>query len=208
MASYEKINLYKKYKNEYIAPRKPALITISEAKYLGISGRGAPGGPEFTDKIGALYAMAFTIKMTRKFAGLQDYTVCKLEDQWWLDGPKQDFTAVSVDKWNWKLLIRTPDIIAEADLQKAASALIAKGKSPLVREVILESISEGLCVQMLHVGPYDRENKTIAVMKEFAEQKGLEFYGRHHEIYLSDPRRVPPDRLRTILREPVRTKGD
>ena len=207
MATAEKIDLYKKYKNEYITPKNPALVTISQAKYLSINGRGVPGGPEFKDKIGALYAVAFTIKMTRKFAGLQDYAVCKLEGQWWLDGSKQDFSCVSPDKWNWKLMIRTPDIIKETDLQKALSALIAKGKSSLVREVVLESISEGQCVQMLHVGPYDQEKKTIALMKDVAEQNGVEFYGKHHEIYLSDPRRVPPERLRTILREPVRTKG-
>ena len=207
MAANEKIDLYKQHKNEYATPKKPALITISEATYLGICGRGAPGGPEFTDKIGALYAMAFTIKMTRKFAGLGDYAVCKLEGQWWLDGPKQNFATVAPEKWNWKLMIRTPEFIGKKDLQKAASVLIAKGKTPLVREVTLEPISEGLCVQMLHTGPYDREGETIAVMKTFAEQKGLEFHGLHHEIYLSDPRRVPPERLRTILREPVKVKS-
>jgi hypothetical protein len=207
MSSNEKIDLYKQHKTEYAAPKKPALITMSEAAYLGICGRGAPGGPEFTDKIGALYAMAFTIKMTRKFAGLGDYAVCKLEGQWWLDGPKQDFAATSPEKWYWKLMIRTPDFIGKKDLQKAVSVLIAKGKTPLVREVALEPISEGSCVQMLHTGPYDQVGRTIAIMKAFAEQKNFEFQGRHHEIYLSDPRRIPPERLRTIIREPVKLKG-
>jgi len=145
--------------------------------------------------------------MTRKFAGLGDYAVCKLEDQWWIDGPKQNFATTAPEKWNWKLMIRTPDFIGKKDLQQAVSVLIAKGKTPLVREVTLEPISEGLCVQMLHTGPYNQMDRTISTMKTFAEQKNFEFHGRHHEIYLSDPRRVPPERLRTILREPVKVKG-
>jgi len=181
-------------------------VTAKQATYLSISGRGAPGGPEFTEKVGALYGVAYIIKMTRKFAGRQDYVVCKLEGQWWLDDSQQDFAAVPRDEWNWRLMIRTPDLITEDDLQKAVSALIEKGKSPQVRAVKLESIAEGLCVQMLHVGPYEHEAQTIAVMKAFAERQGLDFYGLHHEIYLSDPRRVRPDRLKTILRQPVRKK--
>lgn len=204
MTSAEKIDLYKKHKSEYVTPKKPVLITANEAKYLTVCGQGAPGGKDFTDKIGALYGVAFTIKMTRKFAGLGDYAVCKLEGQWWLDGKQQDFAAVSPDKWKWKLMIRTPDFISKDDLQKAVSTLLSKGKSQIVREVKLESIAEGLCVQMLHIGPYQQEHKTINEMKVFVEQKGLEFHGLHHEIYLSDPRHIPPERLKTILRHPVR----
>jgi hypothetical protein len=207
MASVEKIDLYKKYKSEYVTPRKPALITANEATYLTVYGQGAPGGQDFSDKIGALYGVAFTIKMTRKFAGLGDYAVCKLEGQWWLDGKQQDFAAVPPEKWNWKLMIRTPDFIGKDDLQKAVSALLSKGKSQTVREVNLESVNEGLCVQMLHIGPYQQEQKTINEMKAFAEQKGLEFHGLHHEIYLSDPRRISPERLKTILRHPVRKQN-
>ncbi|MHC4618811.1 MAG: GyrI-like domain-containing protein [Planctomycetota bacterium] len=206
MASKEKIDLYKQYKDQYVAAKRPVLIRAEEARYLSISGRGRPGGPEFTDKVGALYSAAYTVKMTRKFEGRQDYVVCKLEAQWWLDDPRQDFAGVSSDEWNWKLMIRTPEIVMEDELQKAVSVLMEKGKSPRVQEVHLECMSEGLCVQMLHVGPYDREGETIAVMKAFAEGQGLDFHGRHHEIYLSDPRRVAPERLKTILRRPVRKR--
>jgi len=208
MAPSEKIDLYKQYKDQYKSPKKPVLITVGAATYLAIAGRGEPGGPEFTEKIGALYGVAYTIKMTRKFTGRQDYVVCKLEAQWWLDDPTKDFAAVPRDRWNWKLMIRTPDIVTKDELQKAVSVLIEKDKSPAVREVKLESVSEGLCVQMLHVGPYDREGETIELMKAFAEQQGLEFHDRHHEIYLSDPRQVALERLKTILRHPVRKKQD
>ena len=198
-----KIDLYKQHKTEYVTPRKPALIKTNPAQYLAIAGQGAPGGERFTACIGALYGAAFTIKMTRKFAGKQDYAVCKLEGQWFFEG---DLAKIPKDKWKWRLLIRTPDFVTQTDLKTAAATLLKRGKSREVEEVKLETINEGQCVQMLHVGPYEKECETIAVMREFAEGRGLRFAGPHHEIYLSDPRRVPPERLKTILREPV-TKG-
>lgn len=204
MASQDKIDLFKQYKADYVQPKMPKLVTVEKAWYLTITGQGVPGGPEFEDRIGALYAMAYTIKMTRKFAGLQDYTVCKLECQWWVDGSERDLSSVPQDQWQWKVMIRTPDFVTVVDLGQAAAKLVEKGKSPSVNDVVLESISEGQCVQMLHIGPYDQEGQTVEKMKAFAEQQGLRCHGRHHEIYLSDPRRVPPERLKTILRQPVR----
>lgn len=196
----QKIDLYKLHKDEYVTPKKPVLVRVKPAQYLAINGEGAPGGERFTACIGALYAVAFTIKMTRKFAGKQDYAVCKLEGQWFFEG---NLAKIPKDNWRWKLLIRTPDFIKEADRKQAVATLLKKGKPHEVEEVELEKIDEGQCVQMLHVGPYDREHETIALMRAFAEEKGLKLVGSHHEIYLSDPRRVPPERLKTILREPV-----
>jgi hypothetical protein len=207
MTTDNKIDLCKQHKDEYATPKSPVLVTVGEATYLAITGRGEPGGPQFTEKVGALYAVAYTIKMTRKFAGLQDYVVCKLEGQWWMDSPQQDFAGVPRDQWNWRLMIRTPEIVTTAELHQAAATLIEKGKAPSAGQVKLESFTEGLCVQMLHVGPYDREGETIARMRVSAEQQGLELDGRHHEIYLSDPRRVAPEKLKTILRIPVRKAG-
>ncbi len=203
----EKIDLCKLNKAEYAAPKKPILLEVKPARYLALSGQGAPGGELFTARIGALYGVAFTIKMTRKFDGQQDYAVCKLEGQWWCDdGP--NFAQVPPAQWQWKLLIRTPDFITPAELEKATAVLLKRGKGADVQRVQLESLDEGLCVQMLHVGPYDKECETIARMQEFAAGSQLEFHSRHHEIYLSDPRRVPPERLKTILREPVRRCPD
>jgi hypothetical protein len=133
--------------------------------------------------------------------------VGKLEAQWWVgDGP-DDLAQVPMSQWRWRLLIRTPDFIGKKDLAKAAAALKKKGKTEPVDEVRIEALTEGDCVQMLHVGPYDRESETLALMQAHAEANGWEFHGRHHEIYISDPRRVPPERLKTILRHPVRTKA-
>ena len=136
--------------------------------------------------------------MTRKFAG-QDYKVCHLEGLWW------GFEEMErQDTWRWKLLIRVPDFISGGDLKAAAAALKKKGKGELPVEVRLETLKEGRCVQVLHTGPYSDEGSTMARMKAVAESNGLSFAGAHHEIYLSDPRRVVPEKLRTILRMPVK----
>jgi len=198
----KKLDLYQVHKGEYVTPRTPVIVKVGPAKYLSIDGQGAPGSGEFQAKIGALYNVTFTIKMAKKFAG-QDYTVCKLEGLWWTDGEEKEFLQTPKNQWRWKLMIRTPDFIATNELRAAISKLHAKGKPAEVSTVTLETLREGSCVQVLHIGPYDAERATIAAMKDHARAKGLSFYGLHHEIYLSDPRRVASAKLRTILRRPV-----
>jgi hypothetical protein len=205
MQATEKLDLYKLNKTEYAGRRKPGLVEIKAATYLAIAGQGEPGGKQFTASIGALYGAAFTIKMTRKFGGQQDYAVCKLEGRWWCDSVPE-FSKAPPKQWQWKLMIRTPEFVTQAELDKAIALLLKRGKEPEVKQVRLETIEEGQCVQMLHVGPYDKECETLTLMREFAAKKGLSFHGRHHEVYLSDPRRVPPERLKTILRHPVSAK--
>ena len=141
--------------------------------------------------------------MASKAAG-RDYVVCKLEGLCWSDRRGCDFSRLPPHQWSWKLMIRAPRFITPGDREDAVDTLTKKGKAPEVAEVQLETVEEGLCVQALHVGPYSQEAQTIAAMRAFAEEQGLSFHGKHHEIYLSDPRRVPPERLRTILRHPVR----
>jgi hypothetical protein len=200
MKTTEKLDLCKVHRAEYATPKQPVLLQTEPAQYLSIEGQGAPGGECFTACIGALYAVAFTIKMRRKFAGKQDYSVCKLEAQWCFES---DLGKTPKNQWKWKLLIRTPGFVNEVDRKQALEKLLNKGKSRTVEDVKLETIDEGRCVQMRHVGPYDREPETIELMRGFAESQGLTLTGPHHEIYLSDPRRVPPERLKTILRQPV-----
>lgn len=196
----QKLDLYATHKNEYVAGRLPVLVKVGPAKYLGISGRSAPGGPEFQNAVGALYTMAFTMKMARKLAG-SDYAVTKLEGLWWMDDPTVEPTPTTV--WNWQVMLRVPPFITEKDRAGAAEDLVTKGKPADVRQVQLVEIDEGPCVQILHIGPYTDEQASIAKMREFAQQMGHKFSGKHHEIYLSDPRRVQPDKLRTILRQPI-----
>ena len=196
-----KLDLYKEFKSEYVAPKQPAFVIVGPANYLSITGQGAPGGEQFRSHISALYAVAFTLKMAEKFAG-HDYKVCHLEGQWWADNGS-DFRTHQPKEWQWRLLIRVPDFITQKESDAAIKAVIAKGKSAFASQVKLEQLTEGRCVQMLHVGPYPEEATSIEKMQALAEGNGVHLRGPHHEIYLSDPNRVPAQRLRTILRYPV-----
>jgi len=203
MAKAEKLDLFKEHRSEYVAKKTPTLVKVAPARYLALDGHGEPGGEAFQADIAALYGLAFTMKMASKFAG-RDYRVCPLEGIWWADPKYRDPARVPMDQWRWKLLIRVPSFIRASHLAQAKQALRAKSKPPEFEAAGIERIAEGPCVQMLHVGPYSAEEATVAKMAEFARSQGLRFAGRHHEVYLSDPRRVPPERLRTILRQPVR----
>ena len=201
----DKLDLYQEFADDYATPRAPALVRPHRAQYLAIEGQGEPGGAMFATRLGLLYNLAFTIKMARKFSGKGDYAVCKLEGLWWgKNGSGVSFLDEPRTSWRWKLLIRTPDFIRAADRKAALAQLRERGKDQAVADVELISLSEGLSVQMLHVGPYASEPESLGRMEGFATAQGLEPHGLHHEIYLSDPRRVAPSRLKTILRMPVR----
>jgi hypothetical protein len=196
-----KLDLYRRYKGEYVTPRNPALVRVGPARYLSVSGRGDPNGPGFGAAVGALYGVAFTIKMAKK-AAKRDYVVAKLEGLWW--GEKRGKLLIDSPRstWRWKVLIRVPTFVTASDVARAKRELVRRGKSGGTAR--LESLREGRVVQLLHVGPYDREHESLGRMEEFARAQGVRLAGRHHEIYLSDPRRIAPARLRTILRRPVR----
>lgn len=200
----EKIDLFNQLKSDYKAPLEPALIETTPGQYLSIEGQGAPGGEVMVDCIGALYSMAFTIKMTRKAAEKGDYVICKLETLWYTPDGGDDPSKFPQDQWCWTLLIRTPDCVTPADLDAAAKALLNKGKCEPIHKVKLKTLNEGKCVQILHVGPYEKVGKVIAKMQALADENGLSFTDKHHEIYLSDPRRVAPEKLKTIVRRPVK----
>jgi hypothetical protein len=194
-----KLDLYAKHKNEYVASRMPAFVRVGPAQYLAVRGKSAPGAEQFQRAIAALYNVAFTVKMARKSAG-GDYAVTKLEGLWWEPADAQP-NAQTV--WNWQLMIRVPPFITSKEVHDTIDSLIAKGKSEDLRYVELVPLEEGECVQILHIGPYTEEKESIGKMREFAGRVGRKFRGWHHEIYLSDPRRVKPEKLKTILRNPV-----
>ncbi|MEM7350471.1 MAG: GyrI-like domain-containing protein [Acidobacteriota bacterium] len=198
-----KIDLFKAHKADYVARKKPCLVEIAAAPYLSVAGQGEPGGEAFQNRVAILMPVAYTLKFDSKAAG-QDYVVCKLEGIWYgEDGASLDDTPQ--EAWRWRLLIRVPGFITAAQVAAAAEKVATKQGKDEVRYVGFETLEEGLCVQMLHVGPYDQEPETVAAMRAFAEAEGLTLAGPHHEIYLSDPRRVEPARLKTILRWPVRS---
>jgi len=194
-----KLDLFKEHKDEYVTPREPVLVDVGPAQYLVIDGSGAPGGDTFQAMMGAIFGVAYTLKMTVKADG-RDYKVCPPEGLW----PNAD-ADVPKEQWTWTLLVRTPDFITADDLAAAKQKLLDKGKGPEVEDVELRTLNEGSCVQVLHVGPYNTEPETIAAMHAFAAEQGLTPAGLHHEIYLSDPRRAAPEKLKTLLRQPVRS---
>ncbi len=202
MPTAPKLDLFKVHKAEYVAPKKPVLIQTKPARYVTITGRGAPSGKAFGKYAGAPYSVACALKIAKKLAG-KDYKVSNLESLWWSDKDYRNLAAEDPDTWNWKILIRVPDFIVAQDLKEAILILKEKGTPPEVAQVKLEIIDEGQCVQMLHVGPYSQAGRTISQMSELAREKHLSFRGRLHEIYLSAPGRVPAARLRTILRMAV-----
>ena len=201
MPTAEKVDLYKLHKAQYVTPKKPVLLDVQPARYLSISGTGSPAGEEFQAKIAALYGTAFTLKFEAKSAGY-DYAVCKLEGIYWTDLGGPGFESLPMGEWHWDLIVRTPDFVTAEQLKAAQTKMLAKGV-PQAANVAFQTIREGKCVQMLHLGPYSEEKATIESMCAFARGEGYEFGDKHHEIYLSDPRRVAPEKLKTILRIPV-----
>jgi hypothetical protein len=201
MTGMDKIDLFREHRDEYLMAKTPTEVRVGPARYLTVSGTGGPQGPEFQRKLGALYGCAYTIKFSQKKTTGRDFKVGVLEGLWWF-GKSATFEAGMPGKdWRWKLLIRVPEFVTARDVRAALETL--KEKRGTSDTVELETIREGRSVQMLHVGAYADEPRTVAAMDELVRAKGLHYRGAHHEIYLSDPRRIPPERLRTILRHPV-----
>ena len=201
--SSEPLDLFTQHKDEYAATEELSLVDVGPARYLSITGRGEPGGEVFRKKTGILYGVAYSLNMKSRAAG-RAYAISPLEGLWWGTKSKTEFLDEPRETWNWKLLIRTPEFIGEKDLAAVVGPMAKQGRGSGAGEVKLETVAEGRCVQVLHIGPYSEETKTIAAMRAFAKSKGLAANGPHHEIYLSDPNRVAPDKLRTILRQPVK----
>lgn len=201
----KKIDLKREFKALYTASaKKVAFIDVPEVHFLMIDGKGDPNGPEFQQSVETLYSVAYTLKFTLKKGKRQiDYPVMPLEGLWWMAG-KGIFDMKARDAWKWTAMIMTPSIITPALVDEAKDA-VAKKKSltPLSR-LVLKPFREGLVAQTLHIGPYADEPTTIAKMEEAAHAAGYVFVGKHHEIYMSDPKRTAPERLKTILRHAVR----
>lgn len=202
----------KEYKEFYMPKKKPELVEVPEMKFIAVRGKGNPNEEDgaYKKAIGLLYGIAFTIKMSKKgnhkIDGYFDYVVPPLEGFWWQEGVigvdysrKEDFC--------WISLIRVPDFVTEEDFYWAVSEAQRKKKQDYSNAEFL-TISEGLCVQCMHIGAYDDEPATISVMDQFIKEKGYENNfsetRMHHEIYLSDARRVSPEKLKTVIRHPIK----
>lgn len=178
-------------------------LTLPQMTFLAIEGQGDPDGPGYVAALSALYPLAYTIKFDRKAKGA-DFTVPPLEALWWADDPAA-FTTGDRAAWRWRAMIRMPDDVTDADIAAARTAARAKGNSCPFDAVTHTKRTEGDCLQTLHLGPYSDEAPVLAQLHdEIMPDAGLTFAGPHHEIYLSDPRKSAPEKLRTILRQPVR----
>lgn len=202
----------KEYKVFYMPPKKPTIVTVPEMNYIAVRGKGDPNieGGEYKESIGLLYGIAFTIKMskmgTHKIDGYFDYVVPPLEGFWWQEGVKGvDFTRK--DDFNWISVIRLPNFVTKEDFDWAVEEATKKKKTDFSK-VEFFTYNEGLCVQCMHIGPYDDEPETVELMHKFMEEQGYELditdERMHHEIYLSDARRVAPEKLKTVVRHPIK----
>jgi len=180
------------------------LITVPPRQYLMHDGQGDPNtAPAYLRALGALYPVAYALKFLSKRELDRDYTVMPLEGLWWADDPELFTTRRDKDAWCWTLMILVPDWLEPAHVEQARDAAVAKGVDG-VGEIRVGRLDEGLCVQTLHVGSYDDEASVLAELHDrVIPDRALRMTGRHHEIYLSDARRTAPEKLRTILRQPV-----
>jgi hypothetical protein len=193
----KKIDLGKENRQLYAATGKIKEVQVPAAVFLRVDGRGEPGGEAFQRAMEALYGAVFTVKFTLKMAGKLDFTVGKPECLWDVDDP----VKTPISEWSWSLMIRVPQELSAAHLKQAQKALRDKGKdASAVKRV---RFSEGRCLQTLHVGPYDQVGTAYRHLAAAVEE-GWTIGGKGHEIYLNDPRRTAPDRLKTIVRFPVK----
>ena len=180
-------------------------VDVPDLRYLMVDGHGDPNSsPDFTAAVEALYPVAYKLKFASKQDLGRDYVVMPLEGLWWA-GDMDAFTATrDKSRWDWTLMIMVPEWTDQGMFAAAVERAAARNRPVRLDDVRLETLSEGRCVQTLHVGPFDDEADVLARMHdEFIPEQGLRMVGRHHEIYLSDFRRTAPDKLRTILRQPV-----
>lgn len=195
----------KKEKQYYLPKSKPEIVNIEKFKFIQIRGSGNPNGEEFSEKVGALYSIAYTIKMMPKKSitpdGYFDYTVYPLEGIWGLDeeGKKKDI----LDKNNlvYNIMIRQPDFVTKELFHLAVDMTKKKKFNKYLDEIEFDYIDEGMCVQMMHIGSFDEEHKTFEIMKEFCHDNKLSIKDKNHrEIYISDFRKTSPEKLKTVLR--------
>lgn len=181
------------------------LVEVPELTYLMIDGNGDPNtSPAFASAVAALYPLAYALKSAAARDLDRDHTVMPLEALWWADDHRAFTTARDKTRWHWTLMIMQPDWIDHEMFADAVATAAAKNPDSRVHEVRFGSYAEGLCVQTLHVGAYDDEAPVLAEMHDvFIPRAAMQMGGKHHEIYLSDPRRGVPERRRTILRQPV-----
>ncbi|MEW6059988.1 MAG: GyrI-like domain-containing protein [Actinomycetota bacterium] len=200
-----KLDLKRSMRRLYFPPvGQPVLVDVPEMSFLMIDGRGDPNASRtYQEAIDALFSVSYTLKFTVKRLDPEgDYTVMPLESIWWTkEGRPLRFDDRG--SWRWTAMIAQPPAVTEELVRKASAEAALKRRLPALKKMRLERFREGLCAQVMHIGPYDEELPTIEKLHAFIAEHDYPTRGRHHEIYLSDPRRCAPDRLKTVIRQPV-----
>lgn len=196
---------YKKAFKELYRPsaKEVSIVTVPKMNFLMVDGQGEPGESQaFMDAVGALYPLAYTIKfMVKEIPDATDYVVPPLEGLWWAD----DMTAFAekrYDEWKWTLMIMQPPSVTKEVFNEALAKVKAKKAPALIDDLRFEAYDEAECAQIMHLGPYDQEGPTLEKAHAKIEELGKQYRLKHHEIYLSDPCRTAPEKLKTVLRQP------
>jgi hypothetical protein len=194
----------REFRDFYTAGRQPRLIDIPNFSFLMVDGHGDPNvSVEYGQAVDALYSLSYTLKFAVKRGPQQlDYRVMPLEGLWWMPDMSQ-FSIERKADWDWTMMIRQPDEVDEDLFKRSLAEATRKKELPAAGLMRLESFSEGLAAQVLHIGPYAAEGPTIERLHAFIVEQGYERVAKHHEIYLGDPRRSAPEKLKTVLRQPV-----
>ena len=202
-----KIDFKKEYKDLYKPlPKEVSFIEVPKLNYLSIDGKGDPNtSQEYQDSIEALMSVSFKTKFIMKKEHKTDYVVMPLEGLWWGNDPN-DFSVEDKSNWNWKSLIMQPNFVEDEHFKQAKEEVAKKKDLPSLDKIEFVEMDEGLSAQILHIGPYADEEPTVEKLHNVIEENSYDFNGLHHEIYLSDVRRAKPEKLRTIIRQPVKPK--
>jgi hypothetical protein len=200
-----KLDMRKKLKPFYSPSVKSfQILEIPPLQYLMIDGHGDPNTSlQYQEALQTLYSLSYTLKFHLKKTRGIDYTVMGLEGLWWMPDMRE-FSVTRKSDWDWTAMILQPDFITSTDMDEAKRQATASGKAPLAAQARLETLTEGLCIQILSLGAYVDEGPTIARLHAYIAEHGYSPTGKHHEIYLSDARKVSPEKNRTIIRQPIR----
>ncbi len=204
----QKIDFKKELKELYSPSAKEVtVVDVPEMNFLMIDGKGDPNkGPQFQKAVDALYAVSFTLKfMLKQGEAGRDYVVMPLEGLWWADD-LGSFGQGNKGKWQSTLMIMQPQFVTAELVEQAIDEVERKKSPPALSKMRFQSLHEGLSVQIMHIGPYAKEGRTIKKLHSFMRDNGYKFAGKHHEIYLGDPRRTKPERLKTVIRQPIRSR--
>jgi hypothetical protein len=199
----EKVDFKKELKQLYNPSAKEVtILDVPDMNFLMIDGEGAPAGQQYTDAVQTIYPVAYAIKFGVKKAKAVDYGVLPLEGLWWMDN-MAEFSTDRKDEWKWTSMIMQPKYVTEDDF-KAALEQVKKKNLPAISKIRFECYREGKAAQIMHIGPFSTEGPNVQKLHDAIKASGHQLSGKHHEIYLGDPRKTAPEKLKTVLRQPMK----